>query len=239
MDANKLDEAEVKARVLFHLATERIIQPGAIVASEFRVRSNRIDLAILDDLFVGIEIKTQFDTLRRLREQCSTYSRYFDHLILVVAEKHLDSALDLAPSNVSVWSICKKGSISHKRPTEFSERPDQTNLVDLLTMEEIRAALGRDVPYRNRSEATSNISEPRALFSSAFVRRYSDSSQEFWKSTKHEAIQKKHLVKLSRFANQRKAALGLKKKKQKFWEHWNAAVSQYFNNPQGDNSALY
>ena len=57
----------------------------------------RIDLAVINGEFHGIELKSARDTLERLPNQAMLYNEVFDRVTLVVADKHLSKALDLVP----------------------------------------------------------------------------------------------------------------------------------------------
>jgi hypothetical protein len=57
----------------------------------------RIDLAVINGEFHGIELKSARDTLERLPNQAMLYNEVFDRVTLVVADKHFCKALDLVP----------------------------------------------------------------------------------------------------------------------------------------------
>lgn len=58
----------------------------------------RVDLARLTDTrFDGFEIKSQRDTLSRLRNQAEIYNLVFDTATLVAARKHIDKAAAMLP----------------------------------------------------------------------------------------------------------------------------------------------
>lgn len=57
----------------------------------------RVDVAVVDDALSGFELKSATDTLQRLPTQVEVYSQVLDAATLVVAENHLDLALELLP----------------------------------------------------------------------------------------------------------------------------------------------
>jgi len=59
----------------------------------------RVDIAVVNGALKGYEIKSDRDTLTRLSAQAATYSRIFDTMTVVVAERHLSMAQALVP----VW----------------------------------------------------------------------------------------------------------------------------------------
>jgi hypothetical protein len=52
----------------------------------------RVDLAIVNGILKGYEIKSERDNLTRLENQASVYSQVFDTVTLVAAERHLMAA---------------------------------------------------------------------------------------------------------------------------------------------------
>ena len=57
----------------------------------------RIDLAVVGEELHGYEVKSDFDSLRRLPEQVALYGKVFDRVTLVCGDKHLGGALELVP----------------------------------------------------------------------------------------------------------------------------------------------
>lgn len=71
----------------------------ARIFSEFGVNHGkaRIDIAVVNGIIHGYEIKSDADTLERLPEQCTAYNQVFDKITLVVGEKHIIDALQTIP----------------------------------------------------------------------------------------------------------------------------------------------
>lgn len=57
----------------------------------------RIDLAIVNGIMHGYEIKSDCDTLERLPEQIDEFNTVFDRLTLVVGKRHLYQAMYIIP----------------------------------------------------------------------------------------------------------------------------------------------
>lgn len=70
----------------------------------------RIDMAFFGNELLGIEIKSPRDTLKRLPDQASHYSKVFDRVILVADQKFLDSSLDIIPSWWGVVTVLPRAS---------------------------------------------------------------------------------------------------------------------------------
>lgn len=57
----------------------------------------RVDVAVVNGLLHGYEIKSERDSLRRLDSQVEFYGRVLDRATLVVGDRHLTRALSLVP----------------------------------------------------------------------------------------------------------------------------------------------
>jgi len=120
-----LSESQLKAALLNKLRSRRRIGLKTIVANELPLGTTgvRADLALLGRRFIGIEVKSELDSLRRLRKQLTVYERYFDRTILLVAEKHL-IRLKLEPdSRIEIWSCSSSGILS-----QITASPAKNNL---------------------------------------------------------------------------------------------------------------
>lgn len=65
---------------------------------------NRADIAVLNGRFVGYEIKSNGDSLRRLKEQIKSYNAVFDKVYIVVGDRHSPIIHKYLPS---WWGIIK------------------------------------------------------------------------------------------------------------------------------------
>lgn len=59
--------------------------------------SARIDIAVINGIMHGYELKSDLDTLTRLQSQMHAYNLIFDKVTLVVGKKHIIEALRLIP----------------------------------------------------------------------------------------------------------------------------------------------
>ena len=69
------------------------------IVEEFGIEHGaiRIDIAVVNGLLHGYEIKSDRDTLLRLPEQMSAYNSVFDRVTLVVGKQHLHGAIRIVP----------------------------------------------------------------------------------------------------------------------------------------------
>lgn len=104
----------------------------------------RIDLAVVNGVFHGYEIKSDRDRLHRLPTQAEIYGRVVDRATIVVGSTHLDDALRIVPS---WWGIVRidgdsSGAFLHtvRLPHENPDR-DPRALVELLWRDDALALL--------------------------------------------------------------------------------------------------
>jgi len=131
-----------------HSLRENILettQGHAEAIYEFWVpRSNeRADVAVVGALMQGFEIKTERDNLKRLPRQTEAYARIFDRCHAVLAERHIDRAMEMLPSSWGVLVIETEPSLSFRllRAAAANDAVDAEVLVRLLWRDEAHAAL--------------------------------------------------------------------------------------------------
>ena len=100
----------------------------------------RVDLAVINGLLHGFELKSDRDTLSRLPGQVDTYSAVLDRVTIVVGRQHLISVLDLVPEwwGIDVAKFQPDGTVklSEIREPEDNPKPDLLATAKLLWREE-------------------------------------------------------------------------------------------------------
>lgn len=106
----------------------------------------RIDLAVVNGVIHGYEIKSDRDSLRRLSSQVEVYGRVVDRATLVVGRRHLTQSLGSIPA---WWGVLQVESVSgairfttirdgHKNP-----QIEARSLVELLWFDDAIDLLAR------------------------------------------------------------------------------------------------
>lgn len=134
-------EDEIKVALISYLRDRNKNYLNAIIASEFVFDnfSRRADLLLIDSgRFFAYEIKSEFDSLIRLEGQVEQYLEYFDKLTLVVASKHLKSALEKTPECVEVLEI-KGKNFKLIRRGRISKNHNAEKLLKLLKIKELKS----------------------------------------------------------------------------------------------------
>jgi hypothetical protein len=104
----------------------------------------RVDLAVVNGLLHGYEIKSDRDSLRRLVAQVELYSRVLDRATLVVGERHLPEAMEMVPIWWGIIRIEPMLSIPRFRTVRRGRRnpgQDPRSLVELLWLDDAVALL--------------------------------------------------------------------------------------------------
>ncbi|HDY68838.1 MAG TPA: hypothetical protein ENH85_13735 [Candidatus Scalindua sp.] len=100
----------------------------------------RIDIAVINGVMHGYEIKSDSDTLERLPEQTKEFSAVFDKLTLVVGKRHLYDAINIVPDwwGIIVAKIDANGKVFFQTIREAEDNQDQVgvSLARLLWKEE-------------------------------------------------------------------------------------------------------
>ena len=124
-----------------HAAETRIVYELGLCQAEAR-----IDVATINGQLIGWEIKTRSDRLTRLPRQEAVYSRVFDRMWLVAAERHIERAIGIIPH---WWGVLQIDSQSDDcglrlvRRARLNENVDPYSLVRLLWREEALEELAR------------------------------------------------------------------------------------------------
>jgi hypothetical protein len=157
-------DADVRRVLRDQLTATHGADEGTLLVEELGLcrGSVRADLAVVNGILKGYEIKSERDTLARLGSQASVYSQVFDTVTLVVADRHLAAAEMLVPP---WWGIvvasCQE--TSYVKLTVFREEVLNADvnahvLVQLLWRDEVLALLGDLIPLKSfRSKPRSHL----------------------------------------------------------------------------------
>lgn len=114
----------------------------AVIMDELRVDrgSARVDVAIVNGLIDGFEIKSDRDNLDRLERQAMLYGQIADRMTLVVGERHYDEAATLVPEWWGVTLARPHGETCKLRRIRSGRRNRSQNaeaLVNMLERDEL------------------------------------------------------------------------------------------------------
>jgi hypothetical protein len=104
----------------------------------------RVDVAVVNGLLHGYEIKSDRDSLRRLAVQVEVYGKVLDRATLVIGERHMPGALDMVPAwwgVLHVYPTTNGLRFKTLRRAQKNPRRDPHSLVELLWLDDAIAIL--------------------------------------------------------------------------------------------------
>ena len=137
-----MNDQQIRKSLRNRLSRAYAEQPDTIIVDELGLCTGHIraDLAVVNGSLAGFEIKSDRDSLVRLKNQVSAYSRVFDYATLVVAGRHFDHAAEQVPGwwGIETVQSCGRGSRFHViRPPKRNESLDPLALAQLLWRDEV------------------------------------------------------------------------------------------------------
>lgn len=122
-----LDDPAVRRALHQKVLQEHRRDPNTLVLNEMGVCQGyaRVDVAVVNGLLHGYEIKSELDTLHRLARQADTYNGTLDRITLVTHSRHLEKALAMIPTwwGVTVVEQGSRGGIRFKSLRKASNNP--------------------------------------------------------------------------------------------------------------------
>lgn len=136
-----MNDAQIRIATKQALFAQHMGDPETVIFEELGVQHglSRIDLVVVNGELHGFELKSDKDTLARLAEQVESYGHVFDRVTLVVGERHLLHAVDIAPD---WWGIrvarMESGRVQFSDLKHAMSNPsrDPASIVALLWREE-------------------------------------------------------------------------------------------------------
>lgn len=155
-------DAEIRRALRLKLINEHVKQADTVFVEEFGIcrGQGRLDLAVVNSVFHGYEIKSNRDSMRRFDGQVEQYSKVLDRATVVVGDRHLSAALDIVPNwwGVLLFQAGPKSSrFKVVRRAKKNPRLDPRSLVELLWLDEAIALLDQ------RSAARGVKGKPRRV----------------------------------------------------------------------------
>ena len=114
----------------------------ATILNEFRVGDSVADVVILNGTSTVYEIKSERDTLKRLRSQLINYSDVFAQTYVIVGHNHVEAVIEDVPPGVGVLSLSQRYQISTVREARCSySNVDPVGILNSVRVTEAKAIL--------------------------------------------------------------------------------------------------
>lgn len=121
-------DRDVRTAVMKKVLAEPLSNPNVLVVEELGLEHGacRVDIAVINGVIHGYELKSDADTLHRLPLQIDAYSRALDKATLVVSERHFAEAANLLPPwwGVKVSRVGPRGAIHIQTERTATMNPD-------------------------------------------------------------------------------------------------------------------
>lgn len=168
-----MKDYHLRAALKRYLLAEYRNDPDTLVLDELGVLHGaaRIDLAVINGILHGYELKSDKDTLERLPEQTKVYSYIFDRLTLIVGYRHAYEAIKTMPEwwGIKIAEMHENGAVNF---LDFREAQDNPSL-DALS---IARLLWRDeaLNFLDEIASTDGVrSKPRAVIYDTLIQKAS------------------------------------------------------------------
>lgn len=139
-------DIDVRLKLRGVVGAEFSADPGSIIIDELCILDGdcRIDLAVVNGLLHGYEIKSDADTLERLPAQSAAYNAVFDRITIVAGGRHAEKAFGIVPHWWGLVTATTDGDrivLRSERPASDNEHIDPVAVASLLWRDEVIALL--------------------------------------------------------------------------------------------------
>jgi hypothetical protein len=108
--------------------------PSTLIVDELGLRHGaaRVDVAVINGVIHGFELKSDCDTLNRLPLQIKIYNSVLDRITLVSGSRHIEKGISLVPD----WWGIKLAELGSRGAIRFTEirRPQANPIQDILAV---------------------------------------------------------------------------------------------------------
>lgn len=153
------NDAEIRKLLLPFVQRECTGNSPTLLIEEFAIYggANRADVAVLNGVSHGYEIKSDLDTLFRLPSQVDAYNAVFERATLVSSARHLPAAKKIIPKWWGIVEVKRTAkveiSLERVRESRFNPSPHAESIASLLWRPEallILTSLGLDHGIRSK-----------------------------------------------------------------------------------------
>ncbi|WP_018782936.1 sce7726 family protein [Bacillus sp. 95MFCvi2.1] len=113
----KLKDSDIRNVLLSNLDKQYKDEEDTKVVNEMGVLhgQSRVDVAVINGILHGYEIKSESDNLERLPSQMNDYNKVFDRMTIVVQRKYLDEVRKLIPKWWGIMLVTRYKGELHLR----------------------------------------------------------------------------------------------------------------------------
>lgn len=142
MDIEKLKDHHIRSVLLGNLKAAYQDSEDTRIINELGIDfgASRIDVAVVNGILHGYEIKSESDTLKRLPQQMEYYNRLFERMTIVTDPKYLEATEQMVPKWWGIQIVNRKPlSLTLKTIRKGRHKPSQDKelLLKLLWKEDL------------------------------------------------------------------------------------------------------
>lgn len=145
----------------------------ATLLNEVRAGSCKADVVVLNGTSTAYEIKSERDSLSRLRNQIENYRQVFAAVNVVVSKSHLSEVLRVTPEDVGIVTLSERYRFQTTRePQNKPERVNPAMILDILRIDEatsVLSRLGQEIPDVPNTKIRSELQRIFATLEPAVV----------------------------------------------------------------------
>lgn len=214
-----LNEQQVKVALISNLYQKGMLKDATLINEMVIANwSRRADLALANGHLHAFEIKSDFDSLKRLDGQLDTYIARFEKVTVVCSPRFTREVLKRAHKHVEILETAiENGSINFKtiRRGKLHRLTDRNILFGFLLKTELQIMLRQnEVPFTQAESrkslegkaSTLSVGKIRSAVLAALKRRYHDTSVAYISNIRRKQVGSiKDLAYLSKLKQGRKA----------------------------------
>lgn len=136
-----LKDSDIRNVLLLELKKRHSNETDTMIVNEMGIihGQSRVDVAVVNGILHGYEIKSESDNLLRLPNQITDYNKVFDRMTIVVQRNYLESVRAMIPKWWGIMLVTKKGEnlkIREVRKGRLNPEVDPFALSHLLWRDE-------------------------------------------------------------------------------------------------------
>lgn len=116
----------------------------SVVFNEFKVGDSIVDIAFFNGESKAYEIKTDFDSPKRLNKQIDEYRKIFDKCYIVIPQEKYETYLDIVEPEVGLVLLAKRGkkiSLKEVRHAKINSHIDPDIVIRCLHTDEYKSII--------------------------------------------------------------------------------------------------
>jgi len=157
-------DRDIRAVLVPLLREKHLLTDRDLVIEEFGCKAARVDVAVVNGVLHGFEIKSDSDSLYRLEDQLDTYLGIFDYVTLVCGKKLYGEIRSSVPSYCGLMlaeAIEDRVTITEKRKARKNPAQRALDLAQMMWKEEalhvLRIRGHRDITSRASASEIWNV----------------------------------------------------------------------------------